>query len=752
MRTTGLFTAFTAGELGVDAWERSDLQQHQKGCASGLNMLVTTTGPLVSRGGFWDRGAAKIEASAGRVWGFARSSVDSLLLEFFHLGFRVWTAEGDPVMDGLVQVEVVTPWTAAQLEGLWLKQIGDVVYVTHPDRLRPKTIQRTSNTSWTISDFEFRDGPWLAENVDKDFTIEADGIEGAVTLTASQDLFTADHVGALFRLRAQSSGAGMGGWTSGYDVLADWEMLLSDGKIYRTSTEATDYKTGTNPPVHQRGSESDGEMVWDYMHDGSGIVRIDAVTSPTVAEATVISDMLPTQGISVILSNSDRRALDPASDGSTAFPATQYWAEQGFSPAQGWPATPFEEMDERLAIGSSASRPSTLWFTRTAGFGPTFGDFKPGMGTGRIVADDAVRVIAGKAGASLTWLAHANLFVAASTDAEFVVSGADIADPITAESSASREISHFGAPTVAPVIVHGPPVAMLHVTRSRKILRNLEIAPDLSTAGDDMTILARHIGDRGFGQLAWQHPDEVCWARLDDGGLAAFTYHQKHEVKAWTTQLLPGGFEVESLTTVPAFGSGDVLWLLARRTKDEVVQRRLWRLARRSERMFLDAAERYDGAPAMAISGLDHLEGETVGVVADGARIKNRTVVGGAISLGLSASVVDVGLLQTRRFESLPLDLEGVGSTIGRAVRATHATVTLDATIAMVGMSADFPNGATEVQQRAPESLATPTQGRLKQRVAIGGNTSRDNRMVVEAEGPYDLIIYSLRLEADAKP
>lgn len=753
MRTTGLFSAFTAGELGVDAWERSDLEQHAKGCASALNFLVTTTGPLVSRGGFWDRGAAKLQGSRGRVVAFARSSQDSLLLEFFHNGFRVWTAEGDPVLDGGgAQVEVATNWPEDTLGGLWFKQIGDVLYVTSPLRLHPYSIARFSDTSWTVYAFEFRDGPWLGENVDPAFTIAASGIKGSVTLTASLPLFQPEHVDAYFRLRAQSSGAGMGGWTSGYDVKTDFEMLLSDGKVYRTVTQAADYKTGTNPPVHTRGAENDGEMYWEYLHDGAGIVLITAVTSPTEATAYVSSGYLPTQGNPVVVSNSARRKLDPADEDTTAFPATPYWAEEAFNWVQGWPATPFEEVDERLAVGGTKNNPSMLWFTQTAGFSPSFANFHPGMGTGRIVADDSVRMIAGKAGAPLTWLAFGNVFVAATTDAEFVLSGGDIANPITPDDNSAREISHFGAAAVAPVIVHGPPVTLLHVTRSRQVLRSLEVGTDFSSDGDDQTILARHVGDRGLAQLAFQHPDEVCWTRLDDGGLAAFTFHQKHQVRAWTTMALPGGFVVESAATVPAFGGGDVLWLLVLRIKDGTPQRRLWRLARRSEKMFLDAAERYAGPPVTAVSGLDHLEGETVRIVADGARVIDRTVVGGAVSLGRSASVVDVGLPVLRRFESLPLDLEGVGSTIGRQVRPTHATVTLDCTRALVGMSATWPNGQTEVQKRRPEDLTHPTQGRIKQRVSIGGGSDRDNRLRLEDDGPFDLIVYSLRLEAVANP
>ena len=72
---------------------------------------------------------------------------------------------------------------------------------------------------------------------------------------------------------------------------------------------------------------------------------------------------------------------------------------------------------------------------------------------------------------------------------------------------------------------------------------------------------------------------------------------------------------------------------------------------------FVDCGLTYSGSATTSISGLDHLEGQSVTILADGATHPAKTVSGGAITLDRSSSKVHVGLsyislLQTMRVES----------------------------------------------------------------------------------------------------
>ena len=70
------------------------------------------------------------------------------------------------------------------------------------------------------------------------------------------------------------------------------------------------------------------------------------------------------------------------------------------------------------------------------------------------------------------------------------------------------------------------------------------------------------------------------------------------------------------------------------------------------------------------VSGLDHLEGKTVTVVADGSNIGEFTVSSGTIDMGMIASIVHVGLPYTSKMQTLDLTLpRNDGTSMGRSKR-----------------------------------------------------------------------------------
>lgn len=718
-QSVSFVNAFTAGEIAPDAWERSDLQQHGKGCEEAFNLIGRVTGPLASRGGFWDRGAAFAQTTRSRLVGFVRSAEDALFLELGENSARVWTTAGDPILKDGAPYSFATPWTADQAFRLWFKQIGDVLYVTDLDAGPTRVIKREADDDWSVGLFEFREGPWLTENQDDAVTLTLSAEEGPVTIEASWDVFTAADVGALLRLREGDGSPGLGTWVSDYEY-RDHPKVQYDGRVYQRA-DAGDTHSGTTPPVHQSGTLSDGRLLWTFLHDGAGIVRINAINGPRSASGVVVK-RVPTVG------------------------PTRYWAKHAYSTAEGFPRALVEEREERLAFAASRERAGSVDLTRTAGWRPDWGDFKPGLGTGRVVDDDAIRLNVGGT-ARVVWLLSASVLVAGCTDGEYVLSGGRQDEGMTPSTRRAPPVSTYGNADVAPLLVEGPPPAILHVLRSRKVIRETKIAPDLSVESRNLTVLASHIFGREVAEMAHQQSANLVWLRLADGGLAAMVYDMEQQVIGTTRQPLPGGFKVESLACAPSPDGGDVVMISVARTKGAATQRRVWRLAGREEGVFVDAAGAYSGAPVSEIGGLAHLEGEVVAVVADGARVRNQTVAGGKIKLPTAASKVTVGLPMLRRFKSLPIDMEGTGSTNGRMILPTHATATLDAVDALVGT--DAPDSAARVASRQPSDLAAPGKRRIKQRVALGGGADRDRRLVIETDAPFDLVICSYRLEAE---
>lgn len=722
-KTVAFQNSFTAGEIGEHGEDRSDLAQFSRGCSEALNLIPMEIGPLASRGGFLDRGPGLAQGTRNQMVAFVRSTEDTLLLELGQLKMRVWTTAGDLIQSGGGAYELTTPWTAAQVARLWFKQEGDVLYVTDLDGGPTRVIRRAADDSWSIDLFEFRDGPWLPEEVATGVTITPGGVTGSITLTTSANRWTADDIGALVQIRESDGSPGLQTWTSDTDYSSGQEVQF-DGRVYsRGGAPSAEDTSGTTPPLHTEGTVSDGQLPWTFVHDGRGVVRITAVTSATEAIGTVLRP-LPTSA------------------------ATKFWSKQAYSQREGFPRALAAEREERLVFGSTLTRPGQVDATRTAGFGPAYGDFRPGLGTGRVVEDDAVRLTA--AGAErLVWLMSATVLIAGTTGGEYALSGSQLDEAMTPDGRRANPLSKYGNADVEPLLIAGPPPALLHVSRSRKKLRETLVSPDLSVRSRSLSVLAYHIFDRGIAQMAWQKSESRIWLRLDDGGLAVMTYDSdlvlEQQIASATRQPLPDGWIVESIASAPAPGGSDVLMASVMRMKGGEPQRRIWLMTNRAANVFVDGALTYSGAPTTTVSGAGLYAGETVAVVADGARVPDREVsAGGVLTLPQAATKVVLGQKMLRRFVSLPLDTEGTGSTNGRVMTPTHAIV--------IATGADFLVGTEQlgsqarVRSRAPDDQVSPVTKRLRTKVAIGNGSGRDERLTIDADAPFDLVLSAWRL------
>lgn len=142
----------------------------------------------------------------------------------------------------------------------------------------------------------------------------------------------------------------------------------------------------------------------------------------------------------------------------------------------------------------------------------------------------------------------------------------------------------------------------------------------------------------------------MLWLVMGDGQLWGLTLDREQEVIAWHRHDL-GGF-VEAVQTIPApDGSRDDLWLIVRRTVGGASVRYVEYLDRghdegdaQADAFFVDSGLTYSGAPATTISGLSHLDGQTVAVLADGGVHRPLVVTSGRIVLDAPASRVHAGL------------------------------------------------------------------------------------------------------------
>ena len=173
------------------------------------------------------------------------------------------------------------------------------------------------------------------------------------------------------------------------------------------------------------------------------------------------------------------------------------------------------------------------------------------------------------------------------------------------------------------------------------------VAPDLTMLAEHMTV------GKLAGMCYQQEPFSVVWVWMADGSLASLTYLREEEVVGWASHPMDGN--IESMCSIPGDGYDEVYAIINRTINGSTVRyievlekictddNATFVANKGLNAFYVDCGVTYNGAPATVITGLGHLEGEAVSVLADGAVKAGHTVASGQITLTTAASVVHVG-------------------------------------------------------------------------------------------------------------
>ena len=112
-------------------------------------------------------------------------------------GFTTYVSDG--VSNKVLQV--TTPYTTAQLFDVSFAQTADLMYLAHSSHA-PRTLSRTAANAFTLAVVTFVGGPFKDDNITA-ITITPSGDTGAgITLTASSAIFdTTNHLGAFWKVK-----------------------------------------------------------------------------------------------------------------------------------------------------------------------------------------------------------------------------------------------------------------------------------------------------------------------------------------------------------------------------------------------------------------------------------------------------------------------------------------------------------------------------------------------------------------------
>ena len=414
-----------------------------------------------------------------------------------------------------------------------------------------------------------------------------------------------------------------------------------------------------------------------------------------------------------------------------------------FSGAGNYPGA-VSYFEQRRVFAGTFNAPQNLWMTRTG----TESNLSYSLPT---KDDDAIAFrVAARESNTIRHLLPLDSLMALTAAAEWRVTSVN-SDAITPSSVVVRPQSYVGAGQAQPVVVNS---SILYGAARGGHVR--ELAYNWQAGGyitGDLSLRAPHLFD-GFDikDIAFQKsPAPVAWFVSSSGKLLGLTYVPEQQVGAWHQHDTDGTFE--SVACV-AEGAEDAVYAVVRRTINGQSVRYIERMAPRlfgepQNAFFVDSGLTYDGPPADTISGLSHLEGCTVSILADGAVHPPRVVSSGAVQLDVEASVVHVGLPIEADAQKLPLAFEMRGDgAFGQARQKNVNKVFLRvyrSSGIFVGPSFDR---LTEAKQRTTEPYGSPPALKSEEiTIAITPSWTDNGQVCVRQSDPLPLTIVSMSLE-----
>lgn len=687
-------------------------------------------------------GMAEINNRRARVVGISGNFVR---LDVNSSAFTDYTANGTSAKI----VSLTTPYTASEVYDIQVAQSADVLYVVHPNHPIFK-ISRFSHTNWTLTELTFTTGPFRPINPDRNVRIQPSNFSSAAlvygtypvgticTLTLQgATLFTSGHVGALIRLTEDGGETGIASAPVGDSTrtLAAGNVYTFDSKIYGVAgTDATNWQKFTRVPGHNAGRvrvQGDGKYFdSDFLHPGYCVLRITAVTSPTVVTAQIVRYQMPA---------------------SVVTGGTSFFEEGSWSGYRGYPrATTFYE--QRLWFAGVLSDPVVVWSSRSG----AYEDMEDGPDD-----DDALiyRLTAGQSDV-IRWLSGGRVLTAGSSQGEYVITASSQGEALTPKNVKAVLQTTYGTSQAQPIRVNQqvfyPQRAGVSTAAARKLRKfGYSLSSD-AYESIDLTVFAEHITGTGFDRVAYQvEPESLVWTRRIDGTMAACTLEEAQEVIAWHRHILGGNGKVKTFAVIPG-EQGDDLWLSVERVINGQTRRYVEVLAppfrpgidAKDSARILDCALTYAGASTATISGLNHMEGERVTVLNNGSVERDLLVTGGRITLAHATTKAQIGyriasVIETEDFEAGAQ----AGTAQSRYKRINKAFVrVLESLGGSVGPDAE---NMTDMQFRRalhPTDVSAPLYSGLVE-VDFPGNWERGAVIRIEHEDPLPLFVTGVTFE-----
>jgi len=726
-RVAAQLTNFTAGELSPRLDGRNDLSKYPAGCKTLENIVVYPHGAAARRPGTQYIAEVKTSANKTRLIPFEFSTTQTYILEFGNQYIRFYKDKGQ-ILSGGSAYEISSPYLTAELFDIKFAQSADVMYLTHPSH-KTRKLSRTGHTAWTLSEVDFVDGPYLDTNTTTTtISMSAHTVGTGRTMTASTSIFVSTDVGRLVRFR---DGYGeITGYTSG--TVVEVEVLKDMG----SSSSSVDWSLGAFSDTTGHAScvtFFEQRLVFAatlnnpqtiYFSKSGDYENMDANIGGTVADDDAIVYTIASNQVNAIRFLSPTRTLIIGTAGGE-------FAVYGGG-------------------DNDAITPTNIIIKKQSNYGGANVDAVP-VGNATLFLQRAKRKIRelaynfdvdGYVAPDLTILAEhitkggitqmayqeepLSIVYAVREDGELVAVTYQRDQQVVAWH---RHIfgGSFGSGNAVCESVAVIPTDLdeyeVYVIVKRTIngatKRYVEVINTFDFTETDNTsfnYLDSQLNYDGVSTtLNGDITDSATTITLTDA--SSFNSSGKikinKEIITYTGKSsndLTGCTRGQNLTTAAAHTSGD--------TVDQVVE---------------------------TLSGLSHLEGQTVSILADGATHPDKTVSSGAISLDRAAKKVKIGLAYTSLLQTMRIDAGSQnGTSQGKTKRIYEITIRLFETVG-VEVGPDLNN-----MERIPfRSSANPMNEGIEpftgdKEVEFRGNYDTDGFIVVRQTQPLPLTVLSV--------
>ena len=758
-------TNFTGGELSPRLDGRTDLTKYTSGCSTLENLVIYPHGSAARRPGTNFVAAVKDSTKKTRLIPFEFSTTQTYMLEFGDQYIRFYKDNGQ-ILSGGSAYEISTPYLEAELFDLKFAQSADVMYICHPNHEVEK-LSRTGHTSWSLTDVDFTKGPFLDPNTTATTLTPSNAATGSRTITASA--VTGINSGSGFL--ATDVGRQIH-FNSGYGVItavgSTTSITVNVTTAFANANAITNWFLGafsdtTGHPscvtfFEQRlvfaATLNNPQTV--YFSKSGDYENMDANLGGTIADDDAIIYTIASNQVNAIRFMTTTRTLIIGTAGGE-FAVSGGGTDNAITPTN---ILIKKQSNHGAAnVDAVAVGNATLFLQRAR---RKIRELAFNFDVDGYVAPDMTILAEHITEGGLTQVAYQQepnqIIYATREDGELIGLTYQREQQVVAWH---RHIfgGRFGVATIT-VSDYANIANGTKLTLTKSDGTTVDFTSTTGTAGTN-EFKTETNNNTTATNLKTAINAHANFTATVSSAVVTIT-ETAHEatgyltIKSFDSTTLTATSEgkamVDSVAVIPTDDKEYQTYVIVKRTINGATKRYVEYLNEldfdktdNTSFNFLDSALSYSGSAATTISGLAHLEGQVVAILADGATHPNKTVSSGAINLDRSAKNVKVGLSFTSLLQTMRLDAGSQdGTSQGKTKRIYDITVRMFETIG-VEVGPDL-NNMERIPFRSSADLMDegipPFTG--DKEVEFRGNYETDGFIFVRQTQPLPFTILSL--------